>query len=93
MEFDGFQMVATVSSSGGGGVENTFEFKYSLCDKCRECPGVSKCNSKRIEACAYLIPEITINIDSNITRDEIIKNVSAEIQKLGRRHEANMHCI
>lgn len=33
-----------------------------LCEKCRKCPFVSKCDKKRMEAMAYLEPKVTASV-------------------------------
>ncbi len=51
--------------------------------KCQSCPKHNDCDNKRLEACAYLVPEkrpIAINIESGITED-ITHDIAREIER------------
>ena len=55
-----------------------------LCKECRECPFVSKCDNKRMEAMAYLEPKVAaaVSVDcaSPVLADILVKHDYRDIK-------------
>lgn len=55
-----------------------------LCEKCRKCPFISKCDNKRMEALAYLQPKVaasaSVDYTAPILVDVLVKHDYRDIR-------------
>lgn len=55
-----------------------------LCEKCRKCPFVSKCDNKRMEAMAYLEPKVAAAVSADcaspVLADILVKHDYRDIK-------------
>lgn len=55
-----------------------------LCEQCRKCPFVSKCNNKRMQAMEYLEPKVTdsasVDYASPVLADILVKHDYRDIK-------------